>query len=195
MKFEVHLKNLSSLTIGNSSRIAYVDIGFNDMGIPGSSIKGAMRTAISWAIKNGLVREFTSCGEVRPEKIIEAHKKGVCDVCKLFGYPDHEGILRVSSISINKINVLTRVSIKDDTNTSKEHALFKQEVIPPNQDFTFEVELYTQDCRMLELTLLSLYFLRLWRLGRGGMIDLKIDEIKECPSLEIKKYLGDWLWQ
>ncbi len=200
MKFKVSLKNLNSLTVGNSSRIAHVDIGFNDMGIPGSAIKGAMRTAISWAIGNGLLQGFTSCGQVNPEKIIDAHKNGACDVCKLYGYPNHEGVLRVSSIKVDDVKVLTRVSIKDETNTSKEGALFKQEVIPPEREFTFEVELFSDDCRMIELTLFSLYFLRFWRLGRGGMIDLKVDEMKademkKCPSLEVKKYLGDWLWQ
>jgi CRISPR/Cas system CSM-associated protein Csm3 (group 7 of RAMP superfamily) len=204
MKIIVRLKNLSSLTVGNSSRLTYVDIGFNDMGIPGSSIKGSMRTAISWAIREGL-SNFTSCGEIRPEKIEEAHKKGVCDVCKLFGYPGHEGILRVGSIKVDRKETLTRVSINDSTNTAKKGALFKQEVVPPNSKFTFEIDLNTQDCKMLELTLLSLYFLRLWRLGRGAMIDLKIEEIKEypkgCPSEmekeieKIKKELGEWLWQ
>jgi CRISPR/Cas system CSM-associated protein Csm3 (group 7 of RAMP superfamily) len=182
-----------------------VDIGFNDMGIPGSSIKGSMRTAISWAIREGL-SNFTSCGEIRPEKIEEAHKqKGVCDVCKLFGYPGHEGILRVSSIKVDKKETLTRVSINDSTNTAKEEALFKQEVVPPDSEFTFEIDLNTKDCKMLELTLLSLYFLRLWRLGRGAMIDLKVENIKEypkdCPSeteeeiKKIMKELGEWLWQ
>ncbi len=207
MKLTIEGRALSSLTVGRSSRAAYVDVGFNDFGLAGSSIRGAMRSAISWAISNGLVQGYNSCGEIEPQRIELAHKdmtgKGLrCDVCEVFGYPNHEGLIRVGAAEIadNRKWVLTRVSIDDRTLKAREGFLFKQEVLPPLTGFKFEVELpSSMDCGLVRLVLLSVYYLRLWRIGMGGMVDLRLSSAQGIPCeaelQDVLKQLGDWLWQ
>jgi len=207
MKLSVEGRTLSSLTVGRSSRAAYVDVGFNDFGLAGSSIRGAMRSAISWAISKGLVQGYNSCGEIEPQRIEEAHEKmsekGLsCDVCDLFGYPNHEGLIRVGTAEIEGDQkwVLTRVSIDDRTLKAREGFLFKQEVLRPGTEFKFEVELPSStDCRLVRLALLSVYYLRLWRIGMGGMVDLRLSPAQRMPCgaelQDLIKQLGDWLWQ
>ncbi len=207
MKIVVEGRTLSSLTVGRSSRAAYVDVGFNDFGIAGSSLKGAMRTAISWAISKGMVQGYASCGEVEPQRIEEAHEamkeKGMrCDVCEAFGYPNHEGLVSVQAAQLEDERkwVLTRVSIDDKTLKAREGYLFKQEVLPPGTRFKFEVSLPDgTECRIVKLVVLSVYYLRLWRVGMGGMVDLRIPSAQGIPCAEelqdVLKQLGDWLWQ
>ncbi len=189
MIIKVKAKALSSLTVGGNTSIGSVDVAFNELGIPGSSIKGAMRTAISKAIMEGEIKGYTSCGEIEPKKMKE------CDVCRVFGSPEHEGIVNVHGVKLSPQAVLTRVAIDDRTMKAMEKALFKQEVIKPNTEFEFTVEIKDgASCSDIKLILLSLFYLRLWRLGRGGMIDIKVDEFPQgCDFSELDE-LRRWLW-
>jgi CRISPR/Cas system CSM-associated protein Csm3 (group 7 of RAMP superfamily) len=197
----VKIKTLNSLTVGLETSFGIVDVGFNQLGIPGSSIKGVMRTAITWTILTGQLNKFTACGEIEPSRISNAHMKGVCDVCKLFGYPDHAGKIVINTVEVKKKHVLRRVSINDETLTAKKNALFVQEVIKPGEEFEINIRLNSNSCRDMELLLYSLYYMRLWRLGRGGMIDLKVEQFDECVDGDgkdietLKKVLSNWLWE
>lgn len=201
MEFKVLIKNLTSLTIGGGSTIGAVDIPLNPMVLPPSTIKGVLRTAIH----NYLPEGYTSCGKIEPSKIKEAHEKnGVCDVCKLFGYPDYKDsgcftvTVRIPEIVRGKI---TRVEINDRTQRSEEGHLFTQEVIAPNTEF--EVTIYFRDScgdRMLKLLLYSLLALRFWRMGRNAMVDVKLKE-DICQKVkcdeEMKSIvfsLSDYIW-
>jgi len=190
MIIRVKAKTLNSLTVGGGTSIGSVDVSFNELGIPGSSIKGAMRTAISKAIEEGEVKDYTSCGEIEPSKMKD------CDVCRVFGYPSHEGIVNVHGVKITPQAVLTRVAIDDKTLKAMEKSLFKQEVVKPNTEFEFIVEVKDNaSCKEIKLVLLSLFYLRLWRLGRGGMIDLKVEEFPQgCDFSELES-LKRWLWE
>ena len=190
MIIKVKAKALSSLTVGGNTSIGSVDIAFNELGIPGSSIKGAMRTAISKAIEEGEVKDYTSCGEIEPSKMKD------CDVCRVFGKPNQEGVVNVHGVLVTPNAVLTRVSIDDGNLKAKEGSLFKQEVVKPNTEFEFEVEVKdSASCKEIRLVLLSLFYLRLWRLGRGGMIDLKVEDFPHinCDFSDLES-LKRWLW-
>ncbi|AWR98158.1 hypothetical protein DFR86_00170 [Acidianus sulfidivorans JP7] len=196
---KVSIKNLTSLTIAGGSTISTIDIPLNPLGIPASSIKGAMRTAVH----NLLPKGYTSCGEIKPESIKKAHEKGICDVCKLFGYPDSiTGCITIEVSNSNyNISYITRVSIDDKTQKSKEGSLFTQEVILPNNEFSFTIY-YSCDERLFKLLLYSILDLRYWRLGRNTMVDVKVNNVDEiCKSIkcddEIKgilSQLSTYLW-
>ncbi|BFH74740.1 RAMP superfamily CRISPR-associated protein [Sulfurisphaera javensis] len=206
MKFKVWIKNYTSLTIGGGSE-GKADISISDLVIPPSSIKGAMRTAINFYLKEtDLKNKYSSCYEIRPDKIKERHSNGKpCDVCKLFGYPDSKDI---GCFTINVVTdveklpkyVLTRVSIEDKTQKAKEGALFSQETIPPENEIEIEIDFRCDDNHMLKLLLYSLSALRLWRLGRNSLIDLKVEDIcqkvNNCDNemREIFNSLKDYMW-
>ncbi|BBG23162.1 hypothetical protein IC006_0446 [Sulfuracidifex tepidarius] len=193
------IKTVSSFTIGTDG--FFIDVQFNQLGLVPSTLKGAMRTAISWAIRNGMVRG-TSCDEIEPSRIAKAHGGKPCDVCSLFGYPDHEGKLRVSSgpnkdgMTKPPTHVVTHVSIDDEKGTAKERALFKQEVVPPEEEFPFTVQVIGEE-EDLCLALASLHYLRFLRLGRGGMIDVNVDKVvrngKEVETGRVPLDLK-WVW-
>ncbi|ACP37673.1 RAMP superfamily CRISPR-associated protein [Saccharolobus islandicus] len=197
---KVSMKNLASLTIAGGSTISSIDIPLNPLGIPPSSIKGAMRTAVH----NLLPKGYTSCGEVEPESIKKAHEKGICDVCKLFGYPD--SLTSCFTIEVShadyRISYLTRVSIDDKTQKVKEGSLFTQEVILPNNNISFTIYYTCNDERLFKLLLYSILDLRYWRLGRNTMVDVKVNNVEDiCKGIkcddEIKgilNQLSSYLW-
>ncbi|QPG48915.1 hypothetical protein HFC64_02205 [Saccharolobus solfataricus] len=198
---KVSMRNLSSLTIAGGSTISSIDIPLNPLGVPPSTIKGTMRTAVHNLLPNG----YTSCGEVEPESIREAHKNGVCDVCKLFGYPD--SLTGCFTIEVSKTDYrtsyITRVSIDDKTQRAKEGSLFTQQIILPNSDISFTVYYNCNDERLFKLLLYSILDLRYWRLGRNTMIDVKVNNVEEiCKSVKcdeeingILNQLSRYLWE
>lgn len=196
---KVSLKNLTSLTIAGGSTISSIDIPLNPLILPASSIKGAMRTAINYAINVlHLLQGYTSCGEVRPERLDR------CDVCNLFGYPNarDSGCFTIE-VNIEKVKraYITRVSIDDKTQTAKEGSLFTQEIVPANEEFSFVIY-YRCDLRLFKLLLYSLLALRYWRLGRNAMVDVKVDNADEiCKSVNcddelksILSQLSSYMW-
>lgn len=209
IKLEVEAKNLSSLTIGGTSHSIVVDTPFNSLGIPSSTIKGVLRTAINFFLPEG--EGFTSCRQIEPDLITASHGEKPCDVCMLFGYPGSpEGLVNVEvKTKIEEKFVLTRVKINDKTNTAEKEALFSQEVIKPQTTFHFNVY-YNGDKkdRLFKLLLYSLLALRLWRIGRNSMVDLRVKraeeleangkwkefDIEEEVDKEIGKALKGYLW-
>ncbi|WP_338602835.1 RAMP superfamily CRISPR-associated protein [Sulfolobus tengchongensis] len=202
LTINVSIRNLTSLTVGGGSTIGSADIPLNVFGVPPSSLKGAMRTAIHNLLPPG----FSSCGEIEPSNIKMKHNTKPCDVCSLFGYPDSKDggcFTIVSNTDISKINkfLITRVSIDDKTQKAKRGSLFTQEVIPPNTELNFTIY-YNQICgeRLLKLLLYSLLALRYWRLGRNAMIDVKVNNnicVKvKCDSEmnSILSSLSSFLW-
>ncbi|MBP1358192.1 MAG: hypothetical protein JZD40_06890 [Sulfolobus sp.] len=207
IRLEVEAKNLSSLTIGGTSYNITVDTPFNSLGIPPSTIKGVMRTAINFFLDMTL-EKFTSCRQVEPGLIKESHKEP-CDVCTLYGYPDSpEGKVTVEvKTKVEEKFVLQRVRINDKTNIAEEGALFSQEVIKPETALHFNVYYRgSKNDRLFKLLLYSLLALRLWRIGRNSMIDLKVKRAEEFINggwkefnieevdKEIGKALKRYLW-
>jgi CRISPR/Cas system CSM-associated protein Csm3 (group 7 of RAMP superfamily) len=173
--------------------------------IPGSTLKGVLRSSASRVSK---FYGFTSCGEVRPEKIDEAHRSnGVCDVCRLFGYPKsgEQSPLIVSDLVSKKrpeTIELTRTRIDDSSLKVAEGALFTIEYVYPKTIFEGTISFLDVESRLLGLLLLSMAELRLGRFGRGSMIDLMIedaeglrDKLDGTAWLPIFEDLGRWLWE
>jgi len=196
-------KNLTSLTIAGGSTIGIVDIPFNELGIPSSSLKGVMRTAVSKLLPKG----FTSCGEIEPGRIAAKHGSSPCDVCKLFGYPNSKDggcfTVLVDQVKEEK-HLLTRVSIDDKTQRAKDGSLFTQQIIKPGVEFKATLVYKCEnDVRLFNLLLYSLSALRYWRLGRNAMIDVKVLTKKGQICQKIKcndetekllDFLSDYLW-
>ncbi|MBS7612361.1 hypothetical protein KEJ27_09235 [Candidatus Bathyarchaeota archaeon] len=172
--------------------------------IPGSSFKGALRSSAS---RIADLFGFKSCGEVNVEYIRKAHGKiGLCDVCKLFGYPgsSEQGLLYVADFDlVNDVATLTSTGIRVDDSSCKvaEGALFTVEKIPRNAEFLGRVSLATHDVKLIELTLLALANLRLDRIGRRSQLDLKLEDtklletfLKEPHWMEFLNEMKEWLY-
>lgn len=215
MRFNVRLKSLGLFCIGWSHpSVLGPDIQFirettydGDVRIyiPGSSLKGALRSSASRIAQN---YGFTSCGEVKPEFIEEAHIKiEICDVCDLFGYPKSNTLspLIVSNLKATEViepSALTRVRIDDRSMRAAEGALFTVEYVPPGSEFIGDIRLINPTEKRAALLLLSLADLRHGRFGRGSQpIDIKIEDAQELENLfkrspwfSLLSELKEWLW-
>lgn len=171
--------------------------------IPGSSFKGALRSAASRVAE---AYGFTSCGEVKPQLIEKAHGSGgICDVCKLFGYPKSKSqaplfVSDLEPVGQTQSIVVTRVRLDDQTLKVAEGALFTTEHILPSAEFKGTILVHGAEPRLLRLLLLALAELRLGRFGRRSLVDLKIEEDVELERelegawLELLNDLRRWLW-
>ncbi|MCX8193675.1 MAG: RAMP superfamily CRISPR-associated protein [Nitrososphaeria archaeon] len=172
--------------------------------IPGSSFKGALRSAASRVASS---YGFTSCGHVEPELIRIAHqRKGICDVCKLFGYPgsNASSLIQVSDLDpisgIRTFNI-TRTKLEDNSLKVVEGALYMYEHIDDQAEFRGCIEVGLKDPDMLGLILLGLSELRLGRMGRSSIFDLMIEESIELKDVLFRSKwaplledLKRWLW-
>jgi len=216
LRFGVRIKTVGLATVGWSTPSALgVDIPVakklvRRMGeveyrvyVPGSSFKGALRSAASRIAE---AYSFTSCGFIDPEMINEAHRlRGVCHVCRLFGYPSGGagGLASVSDLELQddverSLPIrLTRTKLEDVSLKVEEGALYTTEHIPPDMEFKGFIEINFEkdeamdvaETDMLGLLLLSLAELRLGRFGRRSLIDIRIED-----SEEIEKRLNGTRW-
>ena len=197
----VELRNLSLLTVGSAyPRLTLADVNTVRIGgevvIPGSSLKGALRTAAHRAAgRLGL----TSCGQVEPGMISKAHEAmgRVCDVCELFGMPGAAGSssskLFVSNLrpklDISTITV-TRVSLDPARGKAREGGLFTVEAIPPCTLFEGEITLLSDDGKHLKLLLAALDELASGSFGRGAIVEVRVSDV----PLQEFKHLESWRW-
>ncbi|MEN2974895.1 MAG: RAMP superfamily CRISPR-associated protein [Candidatus Caldarchaeales archaeon] len=172
--------------------------------IPGSSFKGSLRSSVSRIASS---YGFTSCGYIEPELIRIAHQRsGICDVCKIFGYPgsNTSSLIHVSDLdpvnSIRTFNV-TRTKLEDGSLKVFEHALYTYEHIDDQAEFRGYIEVESKNPDILGLVLLGLAELRLGRMGRSSIFDLRIEESRELRDLLSKtkwiyllEDLERWLW-
>ncbi|AOL17557.1 hypothetical protein BFU36_00060 [Sulfolobus sp. A20] len=192
------------MTIAGGSTIGIVDIPFNELGIPSSSLRGVMRTAVSNLLPNG----FTSCGEIEPNRMRKAHGSSPCDVCRLYGYPDSKdgGCFTILMDQVvEEKHLITRVSIDDKTQKAKDGSLFTQQIIKPGREFKAKIIYRCEDdIKLFNLLLYSLSALRYWRLGRNAMVDVKVLTKKEEVCNKVKcndetekllDFLSDYLWR
>lgn len=177
--------------------------------IPGSSFKGALRTA---ATRVARYYGFTSCGEVEPGRIKAAHSQEPCDVCRLFGYPDQPtptSPLVVSDFEpvdpSVKLVYVSRVSVRDETLTAEQGGLYTVEHVVPGTEFKGFIDLYLKQedetARLIPLLLLGLAELRMWRMGRGSLVDLKLENSEVLDGIVPSEWTGllrglkTWLWE
>jgi len=177
--------------------------------IPASSFKGALRSAASRVAASYTSGKFTSCGQVEPKLIEQAHRSipgnaGLCSICRLFGSP---GLTNTPSVFFEDLlpigggeaSVITRSRIEDSSLRVMEHGLYKSEAV---SDMEFKGKIYYVDevKELLPLLLLGLAELRLDRFGRRSAIDIRIAETGDLKHDLEKEWHGllagleEWLW-
>jgi CRISPR/Cas system CSM-associated protein Csm3 (group 7 of RAMP superfamily) len=173
--------------------------------IPGSSVKGALRTAAS---RVAAAYGFTSCGQVKPELIANAHAGGPCDVCRLFGYPgdDPSAASRVWVSDFNLVGeprtvTVVRVGLDDRTLTAREGVLYSMEHLLPGSEFEGEVRVDDSARNLIPLLLLAIAELRTGRFGRRSIVDAKVEDSGVLDSVVEDRWkpllaeLRKWLWE
>ncbi len=207
---DVFLRNLTLLTVGAPYSVSGgVDVATIRIGgkvlIPGSSFKGAMRTAAHLAASRV---GMTSCGEIEPGRTSAKHEEmnGPCDVCKIFGRPGlplrASSAIRVTdlrpSVDVPVIPI-TRASIDPKRGKVQEGRLFTTEVIPLCT--TFEGKIFVREIDHLKLVLASLDSLRVVGIGKGALVDVKASVNPEPDVAELGEEatkllssLKEWGW-
>jgi len=173
--------------------------------IPGSSVKGALRTAAS---RVAAAYGFTSCGQVKPELIANAHAGGPCDVCRLFGYPgdDPSAASRLWVSDFNLVGeprtvTVVRVGLDDRTLTAREGVLYSMEHLLPGSEFEGEVRVDDSARNLIPLLLLAIAELRTGRFGRRSLVDARVEDGGALDGVvkgEWKSLLDElrkWLWE
>lgn len=208
IRLTAYLKPISLATVGYLGGTTLgVDIPLirinNRPYIPGSSIKGALRSSASRIAE---AYGFTSCGSTEPRMIEETHKmmNKSCDVCMLFGEPRKDrGRVIVSDfhpVNNPRVITITRVKMEDSTQKAMEGGLYKMEHVEPGSVFKGCISVVDPIEQCLGLLLLSMAELRMGRLGRRTLVDLRVeagDEIRKMLSrrwFNLLMDLGDWLW-
>ncbi len=223
IRFRLRLRAMSFLTIGSGipdimgADVVHVrktvvngEVTRNVIYIPGSSVKGVLRTNAS-RIANAY--GFKSCIEIDPRRLCALlNESGAgCDVCELFGRPGadprYSSKLFVSDFTSeeaeNNRMLVTRVSLDDRTLTSRRGALYSVEHVLPGTEFTgtLKVEDDGSVGRLLPLLLLAIAELRLKGLGRGGLVDAKVEDNNSLDALvgdewrPLVEGLRSWLWE
>jgi CRISPR/Cas system CSM-associated protein Csm3 (group 7 of RAMP superfamily) len=191
----VHARKLK-VEGGKTSEVLY---------IPGSSVKGALRTAAS---RVAAAYGFTSCGETRPDLIAKAHAGVPCDVCKLFGYPDDDPSA-ASRIWVSDFDlvggagktVVVRVALDNKTLTARQGALYSMEHLLPGSEFEGEIRVDESARELIPLLLLAIAELRTGRFGRRSVVDARVvdggalDGAVEARWRPLLGELRSWLWE
>ena len=172
--------------------------------VPGSSVKGSLRTAAS---RVAAAYGFTSCGEVKPELIAQAHAGRPCDVCRLFGYPgdDPSAASRLWVSDFNPVGeprhtIVVRVGLDDRTLTANEGMLYSMQHLLPGSEFEGEVRVDESAKDLVPLLLLAIAELRTGRLGRRSLVDAKVEDGGALDSVvgrewgNLLRELREWLW-
>lgn len=167
--------------------------------VPGSSFKGALRSA---AHRVAEVYGFRSCGGR------ECTGDAPCVVCALFGTSGGSvpSVLRVDDFRPkNRVDTFTlrRIRIDDSSMRAAEGGLFAEEYLLPGSEFSGAIELVGGkiDRAYGEILLLGLAELRLGRLGRHSLFDIRIMEDEEFRRFvsgsryaELLEDLRRWVW-
>lgn len=160
--------------------------------IPGSTIKGVLRTSL---IRISHLISEECCGSVLPDKMREQHGLDI----DLFGGPDRFSKIFISSVILDEdvpVGVLAHNRIDVRTGTVEEEAFFLAEYLPIGISFpvrVYGINLSLGEARALMVSIAELNY---ERIGRAGMVDVKIlrekssipDDLLKDPL--IKQVLG-----
>lgn len=170
-------------------RVYHIDGKLKDKNvfyIPGSTLKGVLRTSAS---RVATLLGLSACGEINPTLIRNKHRemdnlvriedKRVCHVCMLFGFPGGpRSPLRISDGEFIDLYIdnFTRVAIDDKRNISKIGALFTYEEALFQSLVRFEIQLLRNDLWMQRLLLASLVEMVFNGIGKGCGISLRLEK-------------------
>ncbi|NPA97208.1 MAG: hypothetical protein GXO32_06370 [Crenarchaeota archaeon] len=150
--------------------------------VPGSTVKGVLRTAACYVAK---LVGATCCWAKEPTEIVDRHSKmGMpCDVCRIWGYPGHRGMLSVTDfVLVDGIPTtmlrLTHIEIDDYTGRAKEGALYVMDYVPAGTLFRGMLELEMERPVDLTLVLSSMYILEYVGMGRGGIVRAYLESLE-----------------
>lgn len=161
--------------------------------IPGSSIKGILRTLIARIAP--IFNEFSCMNislEENPEEFIDPDDKHgkICDpsnpcrVCKLFGTKNLQGRVFIDD-AIPKDNQLEIEQVYKSTridrvlNTTAKGALWRREFVLPNTKFSTNIYIrlsnnIIDDDKDIALILIGLYMIKYDKFGRHGIVEIKL---------------------
>lgn len=199
----IKVKPVGLATVGGGVLAVFgPDVPFASKGgkpyIPGSTFKGALRSAASRIAE---AYGYKACGEINPERLC-----GKCDVCQLFGSPKIFSGLLVSDfepIGEIKTTIMTRVRIEDETERAEEGGLYDQEHVW-KAEFGGKIRIVGKleaNSKLLTLLLLALAELRTGRMGRRTLLDLKLEDADiplggpESPIRKVVEELKRYLWE
>jgi CRISPR/Cas system CSM-associated protein Csm3 (group 7 of RAMP superfamily) len=179
---------VSSGTVGlaphaNKSFIRVIRNGKVNLMIPGSTVKGVLRTT--------LLRMAELLGYHSVEKSVYPSRLGASEdiACKLFGKP-HGFTSKVSVRSIylpNCVERLTHVKIRDNNRIAEPEGLFTAEYLPIGT--SFEVVMRGEDLTLEEAEALfvSIAGLKYERIGSAGVVDAVINLKKSMIPEELAR--------
>lgn len=181
IKLDIELCSRKKISIGGLSNKIIADIEFVKLDeepfIPASTIKGVLRTSI---IK---VSNLLTNNSINPT--IHPSKMSKDIVTNMMGKP-HDNIYSKVIVSNARKEecstfVLSHVSIDDDTGISKENALYEREYASSMSRFKFEIDASSLTLEEARLLFLGLLEMKYQRIGRNGLVSVKIvkDNIPE----------------
>lgn len=197
MKIEVLLRSLKLVSLGDLTSFGFIsDVPFyrspgGRFAIPGSSIKGVLRT-----LATNLAKEYglSAIDTINPSILQSSNN----DVALLFGKPGLSlPVVRISTFyPVDNVEpvVLTRIKINEKTGRVEERALFEVEYLPPCTVFSgriyLNVGLLERQCnnankveKLVTLFFKALKFLRFNRLGRGDSVyDVKVVNVDDLEK-------------
>ncbi|MEM3891941.1 MAG: RAMP superfamily CRISPR-associated protein [Nitrososphaerales archaeon] len=165
----------------NFARIRYRN-GRNVIVIPASTLKGILRTSL---IRISQLLGYGVKPSIYPSKLTGSEDI----VCKLFGRPHappSKLFVKTAEVDANP-SILTHVSIDDETRCSKEHALYTAEYLPINYTFKMKVEGKDLNYEEAEALFAALANLNFERVGKAGLIQVKIGKDESVIPEELQK--------
>jgi len=185
--------------------------------IPGSSLKGVLRSYIERILNSGYDERFSSCFVVNEEclsdKKVEALKKdsknekdfaekiydNMCTVCKIFGSKYFASKIHISdAVPIEKIYTGKRdgVAIDRDTLTAADGKKYDFEYVSPGSKFNFymtidNLEEAYEDILKLIINLLAKGEIKIGGKTSAGLGDVQLKDYKiyKITDKNLKKYL------
>ncbi len=179
--------------------------------IPATHIKGIMRTEAERILRSveDIPCYITGDPEAARVTLCDEVKNGGfrCDVCRIFGVPNtegggdyREGKIRVTEFKTDKNDVPAiarmHVSIKRETQTKSEHALFNMHSVPSKTEFTGYIlireALTDSENKLLHASIHSMAHYGIGKdrsRGLGGIDStegLKISEISHDEYLKVR---------
>jgi len=189
LNFEV----VKKLNIGSKKATIKADMPFEKINvngrekvyIPGSTLKGVLRTCM---IRVAPLLGYGVLETINPENLQREGSKDI--VSQTLGKPNENGKVLVSDAYLESdTEVLTHVRIEDDTLVVKEGSLFKVEYLPIGSKFSCEIKCYNLSIEEMRLLLASISQMKYERIGKCGLVNVKIDSSSLIPN----EYLQDEL--
>lgn len=197
-KIIIHLKVIKKLNIGSKKPSLKADIPFEKITIggeerlyiPASAIKGILRAS---AIKIAHLLGHTNVEyTVEPSKLRQSSDI----ITSIFGKPDHEGKIMISTIPLSSNNtaLLYHVRIDDKYGIVKEGSLFRIEYLNIGENFSCEINCHDLSIEEMRLLLAAISQLRYERFGRAGMVEISVDKHSEVSTEYLKDEIINTIW-